>query len=62
MYDLSALKRVAILEALAWSQRGRGVAERAQKRQLTTTHYRLLQTRSAPGYVRNSDAMTARYE
>ena len=54
--DSTLSKGLLILEALARSPRGRGVTELAQELELTKSNtFRLLQTLSALGYVRNAE-------
>ena len=55
--DSTLSKGLAVLEALARSPRGRGVTELSQELALTKSNtFRLLQTLTTLGYVRNSDA------
>ena len=55
--DSTLSKGLLILEALARSPAGRGVSELSRELDLTKSNtFRLLQTLSALGYVRNSDA------
>ena len=55
--DSTLSKGLLVLEALARSPAGRGVSELSRELDLTKSNtFRLLQTLSALGYVRNSDA------